>query len=271
MSHLFQVGVGSGGMVVLDLLARDERVSKFTIIDPDAYKSHNVVRHYHSPVELGQKKVKLAVRWVKERRPDLEIVAIDGDLLDGSLQAEIEAALKSADLGVCAVDVEPAKFHFDMLMRKFAKPWTLGEVLSGGIGGWVHVFTPGGACYGCVASHLQRSMPTDNAPTPDYSNPRAVVEETRVPASKASINTIASLHALLTLDMLEKADPGFTSLLLPLAKVDGVFSEAYKPFRFRIARNPACLICGMNGSNVLPAGEDLDVALDQALARLGNE
>jgi hypothetical protein len=70
--------------------------------------------------------------------------------------------------------------------------------------------------------------------------------------------------------MLQGADPGFTSMLLPLAKVDGVFSEAYKPYRFRIARNPECLICGM-GSDVLPAGEDLDVALDQALARLGNE
>jgi len=191
--------------------------------------------------------------------------------MDPSRQGEIEAAVKSADLGVCAVDVEPAKFHFDMLMRKFAKPWTLGEVLSGGIGGWVHLFTPGGACYGCVASHLPRSVQTDNAPPPDYTNPQAAVEEMRVPASKASINAIASLHALVTLDMMVQADPGFTSLLLPLAKVEGVFAEAYKPYRFRIARSPECLICVAAGRDVLPAGEDLDVALDQALARLGNE
>jgi len=67
MSHLFQVGVGSGGMVVLDLLARDERVSKFTIVDPDVYKSHNVVRHYHPAADVGKKKTDLAARWIKER------------------------------------------------------------------------------------------------------------------------------------------------------------------------------------------------------------
>ena len=74
----------------------------------------------------------------------------------------------------------------------------------------------------------------------------------------------------LTLDMLGGIDLGFTSILLPLAKVEGVFADAYKPFRFRIARNPECLICAMMGQS-LPAGEDLDVALDQALARLGHE
>ncbi len=70
--------------------------------------------------------------------------------------------------------------------------------------------------------------------------------------------------------MLNGSDPGFSSMLLPLARVEGVFSDAYKPYRFRIARSPECLICGVTATK-LPAGEDLDVALDQALARLGHE
>jgi hypothetical protein len=53
-----------------------------------------------------------------------------------------------------------------------------------------------------------------------------------------------------------------------MAKVDGVFAEAWRPFRFRIPRSPECLICGAHHA---PAGEDLDVALDQALARLAHE
>ena len=44
--------------------------------------------------------------------------------------------------------------------------------------------------------------------------------------------------------MLAGSVPEFTSLLLPLAKVDGVFAEALRPFRFRIPRSPECLICG---------------------------
>ena len=88
------------------------------------------------------------------------------------------------------------------------------------------------------------SIVTDNSPPPDYSNPGGPVRETTIPASKASINAIAGLHALMTLDLLEGIDPGFTSSLLTLAKVDGVFPEAFRPYKFRIARSPECLICG---------------------------
>jgi hypothetical protein len=79
---------------------------------------------------------------------------------------------------------------------------------------------------------------------------------------------VAGLHACMTLGLLAGSAPEFTSLLLPLAKVDGVFAEALRPYKFRIPRSPECLICGAQPS---PAGEDLDVALDQALARLGHE
>jgi hypothetical protein len=132
----------------------------------------------------------------------------------------------------------------------------------------VHAFRSGEACYGCVASHLQRSVTTDNRPAPDYANRDAEVQETTIPASKAAISTIASLHASVTLGLLAGTDPGFTSMLLPLARVDGVFAEALRVHKFRIPRSPECLICGPNAA---PAGEDLDVALDQALARLGHE
>ncbi len=254
-------------MVVLDLLCREPSIERIILIEPDVYKSHNVYRNYFSPDCVGQKKTDLAAKWVKQFRPDLEVVTLEADLLDVPRQAEIEAAVQSCDIGVCAVDNEPAKFHFDALMRKFSKPWTLGEVLAGGIGGWVHSFQPNEACYGCVASHLQRSIETDNRPPPDYANPNAAIVETTIPASKASISVIASLHAQVTLSLLAGTTPDFTSFLLPLAKVDGLFAEALRPFRFRIPRSPECLICGAHAA---PAGEDLDVALDQALARLGH-
>lgn len=169
-------------------------------------------------------------------------------------------------------------------MRRHRKPWTLGEVLSGGIGGFVHWFVPGGACYGCVASHLKRSVTVDQAPTPDYSAAGGPVMETTLPASMASIHAIASLHALVSLGLLENPtsyDPGFTTLLLPLARVPDVFADAFRPYRFRVPRSEACLICQEQslrdglipspGSERDSSEENLDVALDQALARLGNE
>lgn len=268
MATIFQVGAGSGGMVVLDLLCREPGVRRIVLVEPDVYKPHNVHRHYFGPAHVGRLKADLAAEWVRQFRPDLEVTTLAVDLLAPDRQDEIAAAVAGCDLGVCAVDNEPAKYHFDALMRQHRKPWTLGEVLSGGIGGWVHLFRPGEACYGCVASHLQRTVETDNRPPPDYANPGAPVAETTVPASKASINVIAGLHAAATLGLLAGSVPEFTSLLLPLAKVDGVFAEALRPFKFRIPRSPECLICGAHAG---PAGEDLDVALDQALARLGHE
>jgi molybdopterin/thiamine biosynthesis adenylyltransferase len=288
VAHLIQVGAGSGGMPVLDLLCRDERIRQVTLIEPDLYKLHNVERHLFPPAGVGEMKAELAEAWLKERRPDLEVRLLIGDLLDPALQGAIDAAASTADVGICAADNEPAKYQWDGLMRRHGKPWTLGEVLSGGIGGFVHWFVPGGPCYGCVASHLQREAPAEKPPAPDYSQPGGAMTETRIPASKASIHAIASLHAHVTLQLLEvqsqlaAADSsasahlqshlqnllGFTSLLFTLQRVPDVFDEAYRPYRFRVARAADCLICRPRPTP--SSSEELDVALDQALARLGN-
>jgi molybdopterin/thiamine biosynthesis adenylyltransferase len=279
MARVLQVGAGSGGIVVLDAIARDPRITEVAIIEPDIYEPHNVERHLFAPSAVGSLKAKLAETWLRERRQDLEVRVFAEDLMRQDFQPVLDDLAARADIGICAVDNEPAKFHFDAVMRRHQKPWTLGEVLSGGIGGFVHWFAPGGPCYGCVASHLKRSVTVEKAATPDYSNPQGAIEETTIPASKAAIQTIASLHAVLTLQLLDQEatwDPGFTSWLLPLERVAGVFEEALRPYRFRIARLAECLICRpcveqATGSTDSLLPEQLDVALDQALARLGNE
>jgi molybdopterin/thiamine biosynthesis adenylyltransferase len=288
VAHLIQVGAGSGGMPVLDMLCRDARITRVTLIEPDVYKPHNVERHLFPPGGIGEMKAELAEAWLKERRPDLDVRLVIGDLLGPALQHEIADVVASAEIGVCAADNEPAKYHWDALMRKHGKPWTLGEVLSGGIGGFIHWFAPGGPCYGCVASHLQREAPAEKPPAPDYSQPGGAVAETTVPASKASIEAIAALHAHVTLQVLDilsrnsGAGPasgeglaakiqdvlGFTSLLFTLQRVPDVFDEAYRPYRFRVARLADCLICRPRPTP--SSSEELDVALDQALARLGD-
>jgi hypothetical protein len=106
---------------------------------------------------------------------------------------------------------------------------------------------------------------------PDYSQPGGVVAETTIPASRASIQAIASLHALITLGLLGDPagfQPGFTSLLWTLQRVPDVFDEAFRPYRFRVPRAADCLICQARPTP--SSAEELDVALDQALARLGD-
>lgn len=272
MAHLFQVGAGSGGMVVLDLLAREPAITRITLVEPDLYKPHNVHRHLFPASAVGRLKAEIAAEWIRERRPELTVETLAVDVTDPAHQPAIRAAVATCDVGVCAADNENAKYHVDQLMRIHGKPWTLGEVLSGGIAGWVHSFHPGGPCYGCVASHLQRERPsvTDPlAPPPDYSHPGGAVPETTIPASRAAIATIAGLHALRTLDQLTTAEPPeFTSLLFALRRVEGVFDQPYRTHRLPIPKLPACLICSTHPA---PAGEDLDAALHQALDRLAHD
>jgi molybdopterin/thiamine biosynthesis adenylyltransferase len=269
--HVFQVGAGSGGIVVLDLLSRETAVTGITLVEPDRYAPHNVHRHLFAASAVGRLKGDLAAEWVLERRPDLKFHTLVADLTDPARAVEFAAMAAACDVGVCAVDNEPAKYAFDALMRGASKPWTLGEVLSGGIGGWVHRFAPGGGCYGCVASRLQRSVSeAPPAPVPDYSAPGGPAPETTVPASRASIAAIAALHAAVTLDVMtgEPVDSNGNcdSWLLSLKRVAGVFDEPYRSFRFRTPRSPTCLVCGQPPRP--ETGGDLDVALGQALDRL---
>jgi molybdopterin/thiamine biosynthesis adenylyltransferase len=277
MAAIFIVGAGSGGVVAADLLTRDPSVTRVSLVDPDVYKPHNIHRHLFPSSAVGRFKAELAAEWVKTIRPDLVVQAVIADITDPARQEELARLAEECDIGVCAVDNETAKFAFDSLMRETRRPWTLGEVLSGGIGGWVHRFTPGGACYGCVAGRLQREVKEEPAaPLPDYSDPESTVRETTIPAGKSAISVIASLHATVTLELLSRLRPGeapaeplgsdFTSLLFSLARVPGIFEEPFRSYRFHICRSPSCLVCG--AVNV-PAG-DLDAAVDAAIDRLGS-
>ena len=101
---------------------------------------------------------------------------------------------------------------------------------------------------------------------PDYSAPGGPVPETTIPASRASIEVIAALHAQITLQLLTHGSayaPGFTSLLFTLEKVDGIFDEAFRTHRFRVPRSAECLIC----RDAIPPA-NLDAELDDALDRL---
>jgi hypothetical protein len=266
--HVFQVGAGSGGMAVLDLVGRDPRVSRVTLVEPDIYSAHNVHRHFFPPSAVGRRKAELAAEWISPIRPDLEFHALVADITDPGMQDRFLPLARQCSVGICAADNEAAKFAFDALMRAAGKPWTLGEVLSGGIGGWVHRFEVGAACYGCAASYLKREVTEQPAgPAPDYRSPDSTHAEMTIPANKASIAVIAALHASVTLAILDGAAADFTSLLFSLRTIPGVFETPYRAHRLRVPRASGCLTCA--AAAPFPTLEDLDAAVDDALARLG--
>ena len=60
----------------------------------------------------------------------------------------------------------------------------------------------------------------------------------------------------------------FTSLMMSLAKVPGLFEETvFECIDFTIPQSLSCYLCSVDHRSL---GEDLDVALDDALARLAD-
>ena len=86
--QIFQVGAGSGGIVVLDLVARDPRVTGITLVEPDVYAEKNVHRHLFPKSAVGRLKADLAAEWLRERRPDLKTNTVAADLTDPSRVGE---------------------------------------------------------------------------------------------------------------------------------------------------------------------------------------
>src|SRR3954451_1471984 len=105
-------------MPVLDMVCRDPRVTRVPLIEPDVYKPHNVGRHVFPLSAVGRPKAELAEGWLRERRADLAGRVLACALRAPARQEEIRALAAEADLGVCAADNEPAKYHWDALMRQ---------------------------------------------------------------------------------------------------------------------------------------------------------
>ena len=215
MAHLFQVGAGSGGMPVLDMVCRDPRITRLTLVEPDVYKPHNVERHLFPAVgsRPSPRRSSWPSEWLrKQRRPDLEgVQTLLCDVLQ-TRRSRPRSTRRSATArhrrlcgGQRAGQVS--------LGCPYATPWQaldLGRgterrhwrvralVRAGGSLLWLRCQPP--AALGGRSTNL--------SPTPDYSQPGGAAAETTIPASKASIQAIASLHALVTLGLLAAGRPG---------------------------------------------------------------
>src|SRR5947209_4336455 len=90
VAHLIQVGAGSGGMPVLDMLCRDPALTHITLIEPDIYKPHNAPRHFFPASAAGMRKLDLARDWLLQRRGELTVELVGSDLLDPAIQERLD-------------------------------------------------------------------------------------------------------------------------------------------------------------------------------------
>jgi molybdopterin/thiamine biosynthesis adenylyltransferase len=264
---IVMAGAGSGGSQVLDFVARETDVQEVSVFDPDIVEEANLQRHLAGRPAIGQAKVDFMRDFLATIRPDLRVNAYPGDITADEWFPIFREEVASADVAVCNVDVEAVKFTFNKVCLDCHVPWTMGEVLSGGIGGLVHLLRPGrSACYACTFRYLER--PQIEKPKPrDYSAGAEAEPVLRIPASKASIGVIAALHALETLKLARDAEYAAhgQTLLIGLGKKPGIFDLEYAISQFVVPRATDCLVCGGDS----PA--DLQAAIHEAYAAIPEE
>ena len=267
----------AAGCVVLDLVARDPRVTRVTLVEPDVYKPHNVHRHLFPRVGRRPAEGRAAAEWLRERRPDLDVDAVVADLTDPARQADFARVAAACDVGVCAVDNEPAKYA---LRRPDAAGRQAVDARRGAQRRHRRLGPPVRARRAVLrlrrqppAAHRDRGAAGPAARL--LATPAGRSPETTVPASKASIAAIASLHAVVTLDAADGGSPAgddpeaSPACCSPWQRGAGCVRRGVPAVPVPHPAAAACLIC-CGRPRPVPA-EDLDVALDQALARLGDE
>ena len=98
MAHVIQVGAGSGGMPVLDLLCRDPLITRVTLIEPDVYKPHNIARHIFPPSAVGQLNAAMDVFRTMDHKPPQVISLAKKEELEQAIdKLKYEKAAMAAD------------------------------------------------------------------------------------------------------------------------------------------------------------------------------
>lgn len=241
------VGVGSGGGRDAEEAARFGIGTIFLVDRPDErLEEHNIIRHPLGYRDLGRLKTEALRDHLLNINPECCIEAVAMDVVeDIERLREVIGRSTQVHLGT---DNEASKHVVNELAVKAGVPLIFAGVFDGGCGGEVGRVLPGGACYACIAGHLNRSARLDEGKgeTFDYSRPESMQKSTA--ALNLDILQIALLQARVgLLTMRAKEDPSGdlpgNYVLFGNRAVEGLFPRMLSSDIWTIPKNPQCMIC----------------------------
>ena len=142
------VGLGSGGSVVADSLARSS-VGGFTLWDNDHLDVHNVGRHICTLKDVGRPKVEAMRDHILSINPAAEIQCVHQDVTQAG--DGLDAAVGGADCVVAGTDNNASRFAINEAAVLAAKPAYFGRAYTRACGGDVIQVLPNRdmPCYAC--------------------------------------------------------------------------------------------------------------------------
>lgn len=246
------IGVGSGGARVAEEAARFG-VGTIILVDRpgERIEEHNIIRHVLGYRDLGRLKVEAMRDHLLNVNPGCCVEAVSLDVLADPRQ--LAAIVRRCTQVHLCTDNERSKHTVNEAAVRAGVTMIFAGVFDGGCGGEVGRVVAGDACYACMAAWLNRSDRFDrhsDGQTFDYTSPAG--SERSTAALNIDIAQIAIIQARVgLLTMLARhglaADLEGNYVLFGNRAVEGLFPRMLSSDIWRIARDPACLICGAAG------------------------
>ncbi|MFX1339133.1 MAG: ThiF family adenylyltransferase [Promethearchaeota archaeon] len=150
--HVGIIGVGGLGCVSAEMAVRCG-VGKLTLFDFDIVETVNLNRHMFKEEHVGQPKVIVATKILKEINPDVEIQYFDCDIMDMKFEPKFETEINNMDVILNGLDNIPAREYLNAKCILLNIPYIDAGASRSGLSGYVHPVIPfKTACAKCLSS-----------------------------------------------------------------------------------------------------------------------
>ena len=150
--HTGIVGIGGLGCVSAEMVVRCG-VGKLSLFDFDTVDIVNLNRHMFKDEHIGQPKVEVASKILKEINPDVEIRSFNNDIMDPSFEPKFEYEIKQMDIILNGLDNIPAREYLNAKCVLFKIPIIDAGASRSGLSGYIHPIIPyKTACAKCISS-----------------------------------------------------------------------------------------------------------------------
>jgi molybdopterin/thiamine biosynthesis adenylyltransferase len=245
------------------------------LTDPGELKTHNILRHTGTLLDLGRFKVEVVADQILLNNPDVSVDLFPLDLFSTASPVGVDEALEGVDLMIGATDKVDVQLAINAAAWRSGIPAVFGGCYESARGGEVLFTLPGEGtpCLACLRSGL--NPPRREGPF-DYSAAATSQEYQGEPGLSAAVDLITAVEAQIALAVLLR---GTTSALAGLVHprlnyllIGGALGAGYYRFNrpFQIfyqplsGPRPDCPVCqeaeSFNGQ--LPeVGESLPIEL----------
>ena len=150
--HIGIVGIGGLGCVSGEMAVRCG-IGKLSLFDFDTVDIVNLNRNMFKEEHIGQPKVEVASKILKEINPDVEINCFNNDIMDPGFESKFEYEIKQMDIILNGLDNIPAREYLNAKCVLFKIPYIDAGASRSGLSGYIHPIIPyKTACAKCLSS-----------------------------------------------------------------------------------------------------------------------